>query len=298
MRLPCERYIRLCALRGQPVQQIFKALTQLGYPPPDQIPELEVGVRQIVRECSGVPQTTAGPSEQVLTHWQLQAAWSSPMLLRDVEYAIRYPKLRKFIEMTFIAGAKPAEVQSMLLTRQGITVSEAVLALYQHLVMDMTILAEYEADLFFEVHLYGDTYRTVHALGVDGALFYAGEQVVFNPDEAFEFVCQGSYLKCRELLLYGDAKGTAAAVRSYVGSMETAHKMMGPTVAFRKLQMRMEKFKIATMPVPSTRMGPGIDIAGKLGARVELAEIQDMVDQVLHQFQEVLQPQQLPPGGA
>lgn len=294
MRLPCERYIRLCALRGQPTQQIYAALTRLGYPPPERIPELEVGVNRVVRECSGVQQTVEGPPPRALTQWGLQTAWSQPNVLRDVEYIVRYQGIRKFIEMSFIAGTTPHDLRGMLIARKGFHIPVEVLSLYQLLVMDMTVLAEYEADLFFEVHLHGETYRTCHALGVDGALFYSGEQVVFNPDEAFEFVCQGAYLKARELLLYGDAKGTAAAVRNYVTAMKEAHTMMGPTVAFRKLQARMEEFKIATAPIPAAQLGPGLDVVGKLGGRVELAEINDMAEQVLHRFKENLQ---LPPSG-
>jgi len=295
MRLPCERYIRLCALRGQPTVQIHRALTRLSYPPPDQIPELEVGVRRVVEECAQIPQTSNGPSDTVLTNWQLQSAWNDPNLLREVEYISRYPDLRRFIDMCLIAGTMPRDVKKMLETRQNVFLDPEVLVLYQHLIMDMTILAEYEADLFFEVHLQGDIYRNCHALGTDGALFYSGEQVTFNPDEAFEFVCQGAYMKIRELLLFGDAKASAAAVNNYAKAMESAHKMMGPTAAFRKLQARMEQYRIATAPVPSERVGPGLDVAGHLGGRVELVDINSMLEQVLHKFKENLQPQ-LPSG--
>ena len=209
--------------------------------------------------------------------------------LREVEYMLRYPELCKFIDMAFISGAVAEEVSGMLRRYREMGIAKEALVLYQHLILDIASLSPYELELFFEVHARGDVYRSCHIIGEEGAAFYAGEEVVFDAEKAFEFVCQGAYLKIRELLLGGDPITAAAPVKNYAAVMETSRKMMGPGLSSKRLRDRVGVISIAVAELQAERVRAGLQVTGRVGARVELAEIQDVLKQVNQCFSEEMQ---------
>ncbi len=286
MRLPCDRYIRFCTLRGTPSALLYRSLEMLGYPPPDVIPELMASVLQIQSQCAEATAHTGEISDRIKSAWQLTTALGSPELVGQVEYLVRFAGLRKFVDLCLVAGMTPAHVSVKLKETKGLVISDKVVALYQHLMMDLSSLSQWEADAFFDIHLSGDYYRAAYLVGEDGAMFYSGGNLEFDAEAAFGEVCQTAYVKFREVTRGKDAARSSAAARNYTDVMVNAYKQTGQGTAARKLRTLLEGIAVATVPLESERLRAGLQVTGVLGARLSLAEVQDALTQVERLFNE------------
>ncbi len=293
MRLPCDRYIRLCALRGTPSLVVYKTLELLGYPPPEIVPELMASVTQIQAQCAEATRFTGEPNQRVVQVWQLNTALGSPEIVAEVEYLARFADLRKFIDLCIIAGLSAAQISTRVKEGKGLSISDKVITFYQHLFMDMSLLSQWEADAFFDNHLSGDFYRAAYLVGEEGAMFHAGVTVDFDAEAAFGDVCQTAYVKFREVTRSKDATRASSAAKNYADVMANAYKQTGQGAAAQKLRKLLEGVSIATVPLESERLRAGLQVTGVLGARLSLAEVQEALTQVGQLFNERAATKQL-----
>ena len=118
MRLPCERYLRVCILRSHTTEHLHRALLLMGYPKAEHVSELNSVILQLQRECAAAENTAAGPSPDVLVRWGLTGALHNDKHLREVEYMLRYPELCKFIDMAFICAVPNSNPTSTTMSPQ------------------------------------------------------------------------------------------------------------------------------------------------------------------------------------